>query len=102
MASPRSRAAPIATRVGWGAPAALLRELGCSLQANAKTREGADHPDRDAQLDYIDARVAALQAAAEPVISVDTRKKELVGRLRNGGREYRPRGSPEDLRVMTS
>ena len=77
----------------------LLKRLGFSLQANAKTREGASHPDRNAQFEYINAEVKAFQAAGEPVISVDTKKKELVGDFKNGGRELRPKGQPEPVRV---
>src|SRR5215472_13660295 len=68
----------------------LLREQGFSLQANSKQLEGGQHPDRDAQFGYINARAAAFMAAGQPVISVDTKKKELVGQFRNGGREWRP------------
>ena len=77
----------------------LLNEMGYSLQANRKTREGDSHPDRDAQFQYINAAVSATLAAHEPVISVDTKKKELVGDFKNGGREYRPVGDPERVRV---
>jgi len=77
----------------------LLRRLGFSLQANRKTREGANHPDRDAQFEYINAQIAAVQAAGQPAISVDTKKKELVGDFKNGGRELRPKGDPEAVRV---
>jgi hypothetical protein len=77
----------------------LLRRLGFSLQANAKTREGSSHPDRDAQFEHINAVVSAFQAAGQPVISVDTKKKELVGDFKNGGREWRPKGQPEPVRV---
>jgi DDE family transposase len=77
----------------------LLRRLGFSLQANRKTREGVSHPDRDAQFEHINAAVKELQAAGEPAISVDTKKKELVGDFRNGGRELRPKGQPEPVRV---
>ncbi len=77
----------------------LLVTLGYSLQANRKVKEGADHPDRDAQFQHIDARVASLVAAGQPVISVDTKKKELVGDFKNAGREWHPRGSPEPVRV---
>jgi hypothetical protein len=77
----------------------LLKRLGFSLQANAKTREGTNHPDRNAQFEHINAEVAAFQAAGEPVISVDTKKKELVGDFKNGGRELRPKGQPEPVRV---
>jgi Rhodopirellula transposase DDE domain len=77
----------------------LLSKLGYSLQANRKTREGANHPDRDAQFHYINERVKEALAAGEPAISVDTKKKELVGDFRNGGREWRPKGSPEEVRI---
>jgi transposase len=77
----------------------LLHRLGFSLQANRKTREGVSHPDRDAQFEHINAAVKEFQAAGEPAISVDTKKKELVGDFRNGGREPRPKGQPEPVRV---
>jgi len=79
--------------------AKLLRLLGYSLQANAKTREGTSHPDRDAQFEHINAVAKAAIAAGEPVISVDTKKKELVGDFKNAGREWRPKGEPELVRV---
>jgi hypothetical protein len=77
----------------------LLRHLGFSLQANRKTREGASHPDRDAQFEHINTRVIGFQTAGQPAISVDTKKKELVGDFKNGGRELRPKGQPEPVRV---
>jgi hypothetical protein len=77
----------------------LLNEAGYSLQANRKTREGDSHPDRDAQFGHINAEVVRFQRAGQPAISVDTKKKELVGDFRNVGREYRPRGRPEEVRV---
>ena len=77
----------------------LLHRLGFSLQANRKTREGVSHPDRDAQFEHINAAVKEFQAAGEPAISVDTKKKELVGDFRNGGRELRPKRQPEPVRV---
>jgi Rhodopirellula transposase DDE domain len=77
----------------------LLRTLGYSLQANRKTREGASHPDRDAQFGYLNEQVKAALAAGEPAISVDTKKKELIGDFKNGGREWRLRGEPEAVRV---
>lgn len=77
----------------------LLRRLGFSLQANRKTREGASHPDRNAQFEHINAQINAFQAAGQPTISVDTKKKELVGDFKNGGRELRPKGDPEPVRV---
>ena len=77
----------------------LLKRLGFSLQANQKTREGASHPDRNAQFEHISAEVKAFQSAGQPVISVDTKKKELVGDFKNAGRELRPKGQPEPVRV---
>jgi transposase len=79
--------------------AELLQELGFSLQANRKTREGASHPDRNAQFEHINVQVQAYQSAGQPVISVDTKKKELIGDFKNGGRELRPQGDPETVRV---
>jgi hypothetical protein len=77
----------------------LLHGLGYSLQANRKTREGGDHPGRDAQFRYINGRVKEALALSEPAISVDTKKKELVGDFKNAGREWREKDSPEDVRV---
>jgi len=77
----------------------LLVRLGFSRQVNRKADEGAKHPDRDAQFEHINTRVMAAQAAGEPVISVDTKKKELVGTFRNGGSDYRPRGEPQRVKV---
>jgi hypothetical protein len=77
----------------------LLKAEGFSLQANRKTLEGSSHPDRDAQFGHIARSTAAALAAGEPVISVDTKKKELVGPFRNPGREWRPQGTPEEVRV---
>jgi transposase len=79
--------------------AKLMRLLGYSLQANVKTREGASHPDRDAQFAHINAAVKAAIAAGQPAISVDTKKKELVEDFKNAGREWRPKGEPELVRV---
>jgi hypothetical protein len=79
--------------------AQLLRGLGYSLQANVKTREGAQHPDRDAQFRHINAVAAHAVDSGQPVISVDTKKKELVGDFKNAGREWRPKGQPERVRV---
>jgi len=76
-----------------------LRELGYSLQANNKTREGSSHVDRDAQFQYISDQASAFLAAGEPVVSVDTKKKELVGNFKNNGSELRPKGSPEAVNV---
>ena len=77
----------------------LLWRLGYSLQSTRKTREGAHHPDRDAQFGHIARQVADYQAAEEPVISVDTKKKELIGDFRNAGQEWQPKGHPEEVRV---
>ena len=79
--------------------AKLLRTLNFSLQANSKIREGAGHPDRDAQFRYIDRLAKAALRQQQPVISVDTKKKELVGDFKNAGREWRPKGDPEQVRV---
>ena len=79
--------------------ASLLDELGYSLQGNQKTKEGSIHPDRDAQFKFIHGRVEDFQHRGQPVVSVDTKKKELVGDFKNGGREWRPKGDPEQVRV---
>jgi DDE family transposase len=77
----------------------LRKELGFSRQANRKTLEGASHPDRDAQFGHINARAHAFQASGDPVISVDTKKKELIGPFKNGGSDYRPKGCPDAVNV---
>ena len=77
----------------------LLHEAGYSLQANRKTREGANHPDRNAQFEHINRRVRRQLKRGSPAISVDTKKKELVGDFKNSGREWRPKGKPEEVRV---
>jgi transposase len=79
--------------------AELLQEAGYSLQANRKTREGASHPDRNAQFEHIARRCQEFQRRGQPVISVDTKKKELVGEFRNAGREWHPAGQPPAVRV---
>ena len=86
-------------RVGADTVARLLREQGFSLQANAKTIEGAQHPDRDAQFCYLNEQAQAHLSSGDPVISVDTKKKELVGQYKNGGAEWRPAGQPEQVKV---
>jgi hypothetical protein len=86
-------------KIGRTVVGELLYRLDYRLQANRKMREGASHPDRDAQFRYINGQVKAALAAGEPAISVDTKKKELVGDFKNGGREWRPKGSPEHVRV---
>ena len=79
--------------------AALLKQAGYSLQANRKTREGSHHPDRNAQFEHLNGQVTTFLRQRQPVISVDTKKKELVGDFRNAGREWRPEGKPEEVRV---
>jgi Rhodopirellula transposase DDE domain len=79
--------------------AELLKQQKFTLQGNSKTREGGDHPDRDEQFVHINQSVSAALAERQPVISVDTKKKELVGDFKNGGREWRPQGDPEEVQV---
>ena len=77
----------------------LLKEIGYSLQGNQKTLEGSKHPDRNAQFEFINARTEEAMREGQPVISVDTKKKELVGQYKNGGKELRPKGNPEQVKV---
>jgi hypothetical protein len=91
----QARGHPIEARTVAG----LLTALGYSLQALRKTREGGTHPDRDAQFGYINEQTLAFQAQGAPVVSVDAKKKELVGDFKNGGREWQPQGAPECVRV---
>ena len=86
-------------KVGTDTVADLLREQGFSLQSNAKTVEGKQHPDRDAQFRHINEQVRAYQAAGDPVVSVDAKKKELVGPFKNEGRSWRPSGEPVAVRT---
>jgi hypothetical protein len=86
-------------KIGRTAVGELLRGEKFSLQANSKTREGDGHPDRDAQFAHINADVTRALNDHEPVISVDTKKKELVGDFKNAGREWRPQGDPEEVQV---
>ena len=86
-------------RISHYVVADMLREMNYSLRANRKTREGTHNADRDAQFGYINAKVAEALAVGEPAISVDTKKKELVGDFKNAGRELRPKGCPEPVRV---
>jgi len=79
--------------------AELLHRLDYSLQANAKTLEGASHQDRDDQFNYINEKVEEFLGRGQPVISVDTKKKELVGQFKNGGREWQPKGKPEEVEI---
>ena len=82
--------------------AELLHELGYSLQANRKTLEGSSHADRDQQFQHINQHVTEFLQQQQPVISVDTKKKELVGNFKNHGAELRPKGDPEPVRVHDS
>ena len=86
-------------RVSARTVAKLLKQAGYSLQANSKTLEGARHPDRDAQFGYLNTEVERFQADGDPVISVDTKKKELVGNYKAAGREWEPAGSPRTVKV---
>jgi len=86
-------------RIGRQSVASLLHALGYSLQANRKTQEGKQHPDRDAQFAFIAKRARAFQRRRQPVISVDTKKKELVGNFKNAGKEWLPRGRPALVQV---
>jgi transposase len=79
--------------------ASLLRQVGYSLQSPQKTREGKQHPDRNAQFEYLNQQVSLFQKRRQPTISVDTKKKELVGDFDNGGQEWQPQGEPEKVRV---
>jgi hypothetical protein len=79
--------------------ATLLHHMGYSLQANRKTREGSSHPDRNAQFEFINRRVQAFQKAGQPVVSVDTKKKEILGDFKNNGVEWQPEGQPEVVRA---
>jgi transposase len=100
--STRRLAAELAERgfdVSHTLVAQMLREAGYSLQANRKTREGASHPDRNAQFEHINATVQRHLQRGQPAISVDTKKKELVGDFKNAGREWRPHGRPQEVRV---
>ena len=88
-------------RVHYRTVAALLHDLDYSLQANRKTKEGSSHPDRNAQFEHINRQVRVFQQRGQPVVSVDTKKKELLGDFRNSGREWRRRGKPEPVRSKT-
>ncbi len=99
----RAKLAAALSRAGWQVSSTtvgrLLHELGYSLQAVRKSREVASHPDRNAQFEHINAQADAFLQRRQPVVSVDTRKKELVGEFRNGGREWQPQGRPEQSLV---
>lgn len=86
-------------RLGRQTVAYLVRELGYRLQGHQKTKEGARHPHREAQFRYIHAQVEAFQRRGQPVVSVDTKKKERVGECKNAGQQWRPKGHPEPVRI---
>ncbi len=86
-------------KASYNLVAELLRQLDYSLQSNKKTLEGASHPDRDTQFEHINQTVIDFQSRHQPVISVDTKKKELIGEYKNSGREWRPKGDPEQVQV---
>lgn len=86
-------------KVSYPVVAELLHEMGYSLQANRKTKEGDSHPDRNAQFEHINGKVEHYINVRQPVISVDTKKKELIGDFKNNGQDWRPRGKPENVRV---
>jgi hypothetical protein len=86
-------------QVSYPTVALLLDELGYSLQSNRKTREGGSHVDRDAQFAHINRQVRVFQERGQPVVSVDTKKKELVGDFKDAGREWQPEGAPEEVRM---
>ncbi len=86
-------------QISYEAVRDLLAEAGYSLQANAKRLEGRTHPDRDAQFRYVNERTKEFLAAGQPVVSVDAKKKELVGHYKNAGREWQPKGAPEAVNV---
>lgn len=85
--------------ISYGSVATLLSEMGYSLQANQKTKEGESDPDRNEQFEYINRQTKAFQKRGQPVISVDTKKKELIGDFKNSGQEWHPKGAPEKVRV---
>jgi hypothetical protein len=86
-------------QVSYPTVALLLHDLGYSLQANRKTREGSSHADRDAQFEHINRQVCAFQEQGQPVVSVDTKKKELIGDFKNAGQEWQPEGAPEEVHM---
>ena len=88
--------------MGPNTVAKLVKASGYRLQANAKVVEGRQHPDRDAQFEYVNAVAVRFLAAGDPVISVDAKKRELVGAFKNGGREWEPVGCPTEVECTTS
>src|SRR5208337_4134964 len=97
-AEPGRRAGRVGHDLSHQTVSRLLVELGYSLQANRKTLEGQDHPDRDAQFEHINRKVRSLQRRGQPVVSVDTKKKELIGNYKNPGQEWEPRGRPRPVK----
>lgn len=99
----RAKLAGALSKQGWTVSSTtvgrLLHELGYSLQSLRKSREGTTHPDRNAQFEHINATATKFLRAAQPVISVDTKKKELVGNFKNGGQEWQPKGTPQEVSV---
>jgi hypothetical protein len=99
----KAKLAAAMTKQGWKVSATkvgrLLHDLGYSLQSVRKSREGESHPDRNAQFEYINATAKSFLRRKQPVISVDTKKKELIGDFKNAGREWHPKGSPEKVLV---
>ena len=99
----RAKLAAALTQQGWRVSSTtvgrLLNELGYRLQSPRKRHEGTTHPDRNAQFEHLNATVDGFLQHQQPVISVDTKKKELVGNFKNGGREWQPTGAPEEVRV---
>jgi hypothetical protein len=91
--------APLGHDVSHQTVARLLSDLGYSLQANRKTEEGTDHPDRNAQFEHINRKVRSFQRRGQPVVSVDTKKKELVGNYKNAGQEWGPQGEPRRVKA---
>src|SRR5208283_4033279 len=93
----RRRFAALGHKVSSSTIPKLLEELKYCRHSNRKTKEAGKHPDRDAQFEYINAKVEAFQAAGEPVISIDAKKKELLGEFKNGGSDYGPQGEPIEV-----
>ena len=85
--------------IGWVKVAELLHELNYSLQSNRKANEGSSHPDRNAQFEYINKQTKKFQIKGNPIISVDAKKKERIGDFKNEGKEWRPKGQPEKVRI---
>ena len=89
-------------KISYSVVGDCLRKLHYSLQANRKSHEGSEHMDRNGQFEYINKKAGSFLTDGQPVISVDTKKKELVGNFKNAGREWRPKGKPKKSMCMTS